>query len=137
MPPAPRKRILIGYEIRQTLQVKIRNLEKIGEIIQIATLAGANQVGNLQFIIDDQDEFKKQAREQAINKARDKAEELAKQLGVNLVRIINFNESSASPRFYGLQRGMAIELEAVEEAPQIETGENKIEVNVTITFEIN
>ncbi len=136
--PTPRKRILIGYEIHQTLQVKIRNLEKIGEIIQIATLAGANQVGNLQFTIDNQDEFKKKAREQAINKAKDKAVELAKQLGVNLVRITNFNESSASPRFYGLERSMAMDMEIMEEAaPQIETGENKIEVNVTITFEIN
>lgn len=137
IPPCPSgKRVLVGYEVRQSLQVKIRDMEKVGTIIQGATEAGANQVSDLQFTIDNQDELKKQAREQAINKAKTKAEELASQLGVNLVRISNFSESAAVPRFFGLE----IAEEAMGrggEAPQIETGENKIEVTVYITYEIN
>jgi len=128
------ERVLVGYEIIQSLQVKIRDMEKIGKIIEGATTAGANQVGNLQFTIDKQDEFKKQAREQAINKAKTKAEELALQLGVNLVRIINFSETSVLPRFYGLDEASGL---GGEKAPQIEIGENKIEVTVFITYEIN
>lgn len=135
VPPCPSgKRVLVGYEVRQSLQVKIRDMEKVGTIIQGATDAGANQVSDLQFTIDNQDELKKQAREQAINKAKTKAEELAKQLGVKLVRISNFSESAALPRFFGLE--MAEGLGGGGE-PQIETGENKIEVTVTITYEIN
>lgn len=136
IPPQPQgKRVLVGYEIRQSLEVKIRDLEKIGVIIEGATEAGANQVGDLQFTIDKEDELKKQAREQAIEKAKTKAEELASQLGVNLVRISNFSESSIVPRYYGLEK-VAVP-GAGEEAPQIEIGENKIEVTVTITYEIN
>ncbi len=124
------KRVLTGYEVRQTLQVKIRDLGKIGSIIQSATETGANQVGSLQLTVDNQDELKEKAREEAITKAKSKAEKLADQLGVELGDIVNFGESS-------LYR----ETKAVEGlgggSPQIETGENKIEVSVNITYQIS
>ena len=131
------RRVLVGYEVRQSLQVKIRDMEKIGEIIQKATNAGANQVGDLQFTIDNEDEFKKQARGQAIEKAQDKAKELASQLGVRLVRIVNFSESGVVPYYYGLEKIVGMGGSEETAAPTIETGENKIEVNVIITYEIN
>jgi len=132
------KRVLVGYEVRQSLQTKIRDMEKIGEIIEGGTSAGANEVSDLQFTVDNQDEFKKQAREEAITKAKAKAEELAKQLGVNLVRISDFSESSVLPYFYSAKES-AMGLGGAEAVPlpQIETGENKIEVTVSITYEIN
>jgi len=129
-------RILAGYEITQSLQVKIRDLDKIGQIIQDATDAGANQIGNLSFVIDNEDEFKKQAREEAINKAKAKAKELADQLGVNLVRIVDFYESGQTPVFYD-NYAMKEAIGAGGGTPQIETGENKIEISVSITYEIN
>ena len=110
-------------------------MEKIGKVIQGATDVGANQVGDLSFTIDKQDELKKQAREQAIEKAKTKANELASQLDVNLVRITNFSESGVIPRYYGLEKAVGMGID--EEELQIETGENKIEVTVNITFEIN
>lgn len=130
------RRILTGYEIRQSLEVKIRDMGKIGVIIQKATDAGANQVGDLRFTIDNEDEIKKQARGQAIDKAKGKAEELASQLGVKLVRIVNFSEGGVIPYYYGSRA--EVEMVGSDEAvPQIETGENKVEVNVSITYEIN
>jgi hypothetical protein len=138
IPPCPLgERVLVGYEVRQSLQVKIRDLEKIGVIIEGVTEVGANRVGDLQFTIDKQDELKKQAREQAIEKAKTKARELASQLGVNLVRITNFSESSVFPRFYGLEKAVGVGGGEEVTMPQIEIGENKIEVTVTITYGIN
>jgi len=134
-PYPPGKRVLVGYEVTQSLEVKIRDMTKIGDIIQGATDAGANQVGDLQFTIDKQDELKKEARTQAIEKAKTKAKELTDQLGVKLVRIINFSESSVIPYYYGLEKAAAPS-GVGGGAPQIETGENKIEVTVTITYEI-
>lgn len=137
IPPYPEgKRVLVGYEVTQQLQVKIRDMEKIGQIIEGATAAGANQVGDLQFTIDKQDEVKAQARKQAIDKAKAKAEELASQLGVNLVRITNFSESSIIPRYFGLKEAVGMGEPEVPQ-PQIEPGENKITVTVNITYEIN
>jgi len=136
-PYPPGKRVLVGYEVRQKLEVKIRDLAKIGQIIERATTAGANQVGDLQLTIDKQDELKKQARVQAIVKAKAKAEELATQLDVKLVRITNFTESSYLPMFYSLEKAAMAEGIGGGEVPQIETGESKITVTVTITYEIN
>lgn len=136
-PYPPGKRVLVGYEVTQSLQVKIRDMEKIGNIIEGATTAGANEVGDLQFTVDKEEEFKKEARKEAIEKAKAKAEDLASQLGVNLVKITNFSESSVIPYFYGLEKAAAPAGLGGGETPQIETGENKIEVTVTITYEIN
>jgi len=129
------RRVLVGYEVSQSLQIKIRDMEKIGEIIQVATDAGANQVSDLQFIVDNEDALKQQARAEAIAKAKTKAKELADQLGVKLVRVSNFSESGVVPYFYGLEKAAALE-GIGGGTPQIETGENKIEVTVSITYEI-
>ena len=137
LPPYPQgKRVLVGYEVTQSLEVKIRALGKIGEILETGTNAGANQVGNLQFTIDNEDELKKQARGQAIDEAKAKAQELASQLGLKLVRIVSFNEGSVTPptpRFYAMDEAVGMG----GAGPEIETGENKIQVTVTITYEIN
>ena len=128
---------LVGYEARQELEVKVRAMDKIGNLIEGATAAGANQIGDLQFTIDNREELEREAREEAVKNAKDRAKELASLLGVNLVRITNFSEKSQSPT-YSLQTFGALETAADEkEAPQIETGENKIEITVNITYEIN
>lgn len=129
------KRTLVGYEINQSLEVKIRDMQKVGEIIQKGTEAGANDVGNLYFTIDNQEELKKQARKKAITKAKEKAQNLASQLGVKLGKIANFSENYYIPRYesqdYAL-KGMG----GASEAPNIETGESEISVSIAITYEI-
>ena len=131
-------RVLAGYEVTQSLQVKIRDLDKVGQIIQSATNNGANQIGQLSFTIDNEDEFKNQAREEAIKKAKEKAKELANQLGVNLVRIVDFYESGENPVYYdNYSAKEAYGIGGGGEIPSIETGENKVEISVTITYEIN
>jgi len=130
------ERILTGYEARQNLQVKIRDLDKISSIIDGAVSAGANQVGNLQFIVDNEEEIKKQARELAIKKAKNKAKELASQLGVKLGDVVDFSESGTVPEEPVLYRFESMPPAVSSASPQIETGENKISVTVTITYEI-
>ena len=131
------QRILVGYEVRQSPEIKIRDLDTIGSVIQAATIAGANQMSDLQLTIDDQEGLKKQAREQAIGKAKARAEELAKQLGIRLVGISNFSESGVVPYFYGLEKSAApMGMGGAEDTVQIETGENKVEITVYITYKI-
>lgn len=128
------ERVLAGYEVTQRLEVKLRNLEKVGSIIQEATNAGANRVGNISFTIEDKDKFKKQAKEKAIEEAKSKAQETASQLGISLSKIVNFSENVYSPRPYSDVRMEAMQGKG---SPQVEPGQNKVEVNVSITYEIN
>ena len=130
------RRTLTGYEITQSLEVKIRNLSKTGDLISGAASRGANQVGNLSFMIDNQDELKEQARTEAIKKAKAKADKIAKDLGVDIVGVVNFNENSQVPQYYDYaysEKGIG----GGSVSPEIETGENKIEVFVNIIYEIN
>lgn len=131
--PNPGQRSLIGYEVRQTLEVKIREIDKSGDIIGKAVESGANQVGNLQLTVDNQEKYKNEAREQAIDEAKGKAKELASQLGVRLVKITNFQEGDSPVFFLEASDSMG---RGGGESPQIEVGENTIEVNVTISYEI-
>jgi len=132
-----RNRILVGYEVSQGLEVKIRDMEKIGTIIEKATSAGANDVSGLQFTIDNEEELKKEARNQAIEKAKAKAQELTSQLEVKLGKVISFNESFFVP-YYDARvyleeaKGMG----GGEPVPDIQTGENTISVTITVIYEI-
>ena len=130
------KRTLVGYEIGQTLEVKIRDLSKIGKILRQATDAGANQVGDIGFTIEDKDALQEKAREEAIDKAKIKAKELASQLGVTLGRIVSFSENTGSPIYYRMKNAMPSS-GANGTTPQIEAGENKIKVDVSVVYEIH
>jgi len=134
------KRVLSGYDITQTLTVKMRDMTKIGTIIEEVAAAGANQVGDLQFTLDDPDSVQAQARKKAIDDAKEKAKVLAAQLGVRLVRITSYSDGGYTPvyRLNYAAKDMAAGAGVAESAPapNIQTGENKITVNVSITYEI-
>lgn len=130
------ERILVGYEVFQSLEIKIRDLQKTGTIINIATKSGANEIGSLQFTVDKIDEFKAQARKEAIDKAKAKAKVLSENLGVDLVRITSFSENGVYPMYDRMSYAKEAAGGGESVAPEIQTGENKIEVTVSISYEI-
>jgi len=125
-----------GYEISQTLEVKIRNLEKIGEILEKSVGVGINQVNSLYFWVDKDDDLKDQARKLAIEDAKKKAEKSASQLGVKLIKIIGFSENIYGYPVYGGYKEYGIG-GGGGEIPNIQTGENEITVSVTVIYKIN
>lgn len=132
---------LVGYEVSQNLTLKVRDLNKIGDVIAKTTEKGANQIGNINFTIDDEFALKNQARELAIQKAKEKAELIAKQSGMKLGEIKSVYESSdsnPSPIAYSnakmdLGAGRA---EASLVSPSIQSGQNEIKVDVTLVYEV-
>jgi hypothetical protein len=131
------QRVLVGYEVRQSLEIKIRDLETVGSIVQASTDAGANELSDLQLTIDDQENLKKQAREEAIDQAKAKAEELAEQLGIKLVGISNFSENSSYPYISYTKSAMPMGLGGAEDSSaEIALGENEIEITVYLTYKI-
>ncbi len=130
------ERVLTGYEVTQELRTKLRDLGQIGKVIQEATGAGANRVGGIQFTIEDEEEVRKQARKEAIDQAKTKAQETASQLGVKLSKIVDFSENFYTPR---TTSDMMLKSEQAEAGTtsQIEPGQNKVEVRVSITYKID
>jgi uncharacterized protein len=92
--------VLQGYQLTEGISVKIRDLSSVGDVIQAAIAAGANQAGGVSFTIDDQDKLKAQARALAITKAMEKAKTIAKQSGLKLGKLINVTENTGPLPYY-------------------------------------
>ncbi len=124
-----------GFEVSQSIEVKVRDLDSSGELIAGVGERGATDISSLQFTIDDESNLKAQARDEAIADAKAKAEVLADSLGVRIVRMIGYYEEEFYPPYYAAD--MAMERSAVGGmAPSVPTGENSISSNVNITYEI-
>lgn len=137
-PEGSGKRVLDGYELYQEVSTKIRNLDKIGEAIKLAAQEGANQLGNINFTIDDPDELKEQARTKAIAKAKAKAEKIAQDTGIKLGKLVNVIENdyyvpSPTPLYksYGAEYAMDASV-----APNVEAGEMEIKMEVTLVYKV-
>ena len=131
---------LVGYEVTQTLTLKIRDLNRIGDVIAKTTEQGANQIGNINFTIDDEFALKNQARELAIGKAKEKAALIAKQSGMKLGAIKSVYENSdpvISPIMYSNAK-MDLASGAAPQAisPNIQSGQNEVKVEVTLVYEV-
>jgi uncharacterized protein YggE len=110
----------------------------VGGILAGALERGANQIGQLNFTIDDPEKFQQEARLQAIQKARAKAEVLAKAAGVTLGKVRSFSENVSNPgpypMPYAVGRDMMAESKSV--APQVEAGSQDVTVNVSLSFDL-
>ena len=136
----PRDQVLSGYEVSQTISVKIRDTEKAGEALSKVAGAGISNVSGLQFVIDDQEALIAEARSKAIDDAKGKIGLLADDLGVRVKKVVNFSESLGGGPYPLYETAIAKEGfggdMAVSSAPQLPTGENSIKVQVHITYEI-
>ena len=128
---------LLGYRVNNEVQVKIRDLEQAGEIIDAATAAGgdATVVNSLSFSIEDNAELLQMARTAAWNDAEAKASQLAQLAGVDLGAAISITETinyDAVPIYYERDAYAA----AGEEITPIESGTQEVTVIVQVTFSL-
>ncbi|MFA5715531.1 MAG: SIMPL domain-containing protein [Candidatus Paceibacterota bacterium] len=126
------KRVIVGYQAVESVEVTIRNIELIGKNIQGALSVGASQVSGLKFVIDKEEDFKKQAREQALTSASARAGEIAKKMGVKLGKPVGFTESYFTPTYSDSDKATA----GTGSNFQIAVRESKIEVTVNVSYEI-
>ncbi|MDP1709445.1 MAG: SIMPL domain-containing protein [Candidatus Komeilibacteria bacterium] len=135
-PPAE----ITGYTVSQTVSVKIRNFDIIGDTLTGVVQNGANNVSQLQFTIDDPTEVQNQARAKAIAKAQSKAKTIAETANFGLGRLLSIDEGSQSTPVplglggYGM--GGEIARDKAVSIPSIEPGAREVNVYVTLTYEI-
>ena len=125
------KSVLSGYILNQTITVTVRDLKKVGEVLDGAVSSGANRIDSVSLFLDKPEELKNKAREEAVKQAKEKAIMTSKIAGLRLGRLVNFSEgfSGEPPVFFeAMAKGGAAP------APQIEPGTQEIKVNVTLTY---
>lgn len=130
------KQVLAGYNVSQSISIKIRDLSKSGKIVSDLGTLGVTDMSGLNFTNDKYDDLVKEARDQAIAEARAEAKKLAKSLGVRLVKIVGYSEGGYTPYPTYARAEMAYGMGGDSKSAVLPTGENKIVSNVSITYEI-
>ncbi len=125
---------LTGYQVANSLTIRVRDLAKLGEIIDSAVTLGVNQGGSIQFTNDKPDAVITEARKAAVADAIAKAKVLAEAAGVEIGRVIEISENAGRPEPMPMMRSMA--KDAGAEAVPIANGENSYTVSVSVTFAI-
>lgn len=135
--------VVIGYRVSNDVVAKIRDMEKIGDIIDAVVAAGGDytRIDDLSFSVDDPSVYYDEAREKAVADAKGKAEKIAGLAGVKLGEPTYINESATTPYYGGMGYEMAVPAPApapivVAEAPPISLGEVEIRVNMQIAYSI-
>lgn len=136
MPCPPTTPKITGYQVSQTMEVKVRDTANASDVIGKLGEIGVQNVSGPDFAVDDPAKVKGEARAEAIEKAREEAERLAKQLGVRLGKVVSFIDNQAYP-MYGYGMGGAEAMDSVKvAAPTLPVGQNEYTANVSITYEI-
>jgi uncharacterized protein YggE len=132
----PGKQVMTGYQVSETLTVKVTDTSKAGTLLAGVGSQGASSVSGLTFTVSDQDTLQEQAQQQAIAEAQGKAQALAKSLGVQIVGVVGFNENNGTQGVMPLAFAAASNGAVSAPAPEIQTGQNTISDDVTIAYEI-
>jgi uncharacterized protein len=125
---------LSGFSVSNQVSVTIRQIAKVGEILDRLVTAGVTDVGNIVFLLSDPSEALDQARAAAIADARRKAEVYAHASGLTLGRVAWITEDSG----YGpsIPMGALRASAAMARTVPISTGENELHVTITVGFDI-
>ncbi len=131
------RQTLRSYQVASQVTVKIREFDTIAAVLALIGELGLNQVGGLNFTIDDPEHFRQAARLKALKQARLKAQALAEAAGVRLGRIVSFSESDGgvNPPPYPLY-AMKEASGGAAAAPDVAPGSQEVPVSVTVSYEI-
>lgn len=129
------RRVGKGYVARNTVEVRVDNIDKVGELLEIAAGSGATNLSGVRFDIKDRMKLEREALRLAVTDARGKADAIADGAGRSLDKVIRVEQQGISggepPR--PMFRTAAV---AADAAPPISAGQIEIRANVTLTMSI-
>ncbi|MCX6005504.1 MAG: SIMPL domain-containing protein [Chloroflexi bacterium] len=132
--------IILGYKVTNTVQAKIRNVDKAGTIIDNAAESGGDliRISGISFTVDDPTPFYKIAREKAVQYAIEKAKQISQVSGVKLGKVLYISEGSVStsPIRENYLKYSAADMMPAAPTP-ISSGELEFQVSVDMVYEIN
>lgn len=128
---------ITGYQASNTVSIKVRDVGKLGEVLDALVASGANQVHGPSFEIDKPDEAYDEARRAALAKARARAKMYADALGLRVRRIVSIDEGG------GFQPPMPVPMMAMGRAEKgaaydtaVSPGETTLAANLNVVFEL-
>lgn len=131
-------RNITGYKATQNMEINIKDIQKINQVIDTVTAQGANIIGNVSFTFSDslREELEDKARKEAVDNAKKKAESLAKISGIKLGKLINVVESDNPPiRMFNNGLGGIKSAEEIEDTANITPGEGTVNIAIALYYE--
>jgi uncharacterized protein len=126
---------LVDYEATATIRVKVRDLSRIGRVIDQSLAAGATDISNVSYESDSLDIGRRQALAQALVKARDDARALAVAAGGGLGRLLEVNARDAYPYGYAMEAAAYSGMRASSGATSISPRDVTVRVTVQTRWE--
>lgn len=125
---------IVGYQASNSVAVKVRDLSRLGRVLDALVAPGANQINGPSFGIEHPQAAYADARREALHKALAQAQTYADALGVKVRRIVRISETgSDGNQPVPMLRAMAA---AAPESTPIATGETTLRVHVEVEFEL-
>lgn len=131
----PPKEVSDGFEVSQQVTVKVRDMAKAGPLLAGVGERGATGISGLNFVVDNEEGSKDEARSKAIADAKVEAQSIADQFGMKLVRMTSYyeNEDYGMPYYGGGEMDMA-KIEAG--GPPLPAGEQEVTAIVNVSYEV-
>ena len=126
---------ITGYQVNNGLTVRVRDISKLGEILDRSVTLGINQGGDISFTNDKPEATITEARKAAVADAMAKAKTLAESAGVKLGRVLEISENMQRPMPMPQTMMRAAAMEKSDSVP-VAAGENTYKVNVNVTFSL-
>ncbi|MFC6839728.1 SIMPL domain-containing protein [Xanthomonas theicola] len=124
---------ITGYQASNTVNLKVRDVAKLGKVLDALAAQGANQINGPTFEIDDPEPLYEQARGDALKKAQVRAQAYAKSLSLRVRRIVSISEGGGGVRPVPMMRAMAMKAEM--DTP-VAAGQSSVSINLDVVFEL-
>lgn len=128
--------VITGYQASNTVSITVRDVSKLGRLLDALVATGANQVNGPSFDVDDKDGAYDEARRKAIAKAQARAEMYAKALGQRVRRIVSISEGGGFGPPQPMPMMAMAKAERMQADTPVATGENVLSVNLDVVFEL-
>ena len=128
---------LVGYSASNTVTIRFRDIRNSGKILDALVSQGANQINGPNLVVDKPEAALDEARAKAVAVGRARADLYARSLGMRVVRVVSINESGgyyappppAPPMVAMMARGE-------RDSTPVQAGEQKLQVNLAMIFEL-
>jgi uncharacterized protein YggE len=128
------KQVITGYQASLSVQVKVRDIAKLGEVISAANDAGANTISGPSFTIADPAPVRAEAIDKAVADARTSAEAMAKAAGKSVGEVLSLSSSDVG--MVGPMYSSADMAGSAKAAVPIEPGQLDVTATVVVVFEL-
>ena len=133
------RQVLVGYQVSNTVAIKIRDLDAVGDVIDEVVAAGGDvlRINGISFTVEDPKPFMAQLRADAVNDALTKAEHFASLTKVSLGRLVFISESGGATPVARVERAFALTAPSADfQSTSISGGELELRMTVQAVFDI-